>query len=965
MELSNVVDVILGNVPPPSKRSKRSNLSTTTSSASGDNDEDAPLRFDGDIGSITATAAQLRNGRTVDQLLERMSARDAALDPSGGGGSSFGKGRRPTKRKRGELQKAKHNVAEKKRRSEMNDAIDRIKVLLPQREETGVKATKVSVLLETADYIEKVQELCCRLAEENQTLSDENAHIKAQLSALRVADQWTEYSTVDGAGTGVSSLLEHRQQQQQSSGLGIAATALLTVLFFTFWGSFLNVFDVSDSEYGITRVLLSIPSQSTFITHAVHLITEGYRSLWNVICVFRFVFMLYLLSSWCIPVVQGDALDRASEAIRQIQGLRFTANGTTQRTIKLARRVAKLILRPVPKPSVSLYLGIVLQVFRFVCIQLWFGYWIEKFVLRLRGLADAAAKSFPVEAHAFHMLVDLSPRTDATFWYTVLYLYNDATVFPGDSPSEQLVRARIYKGISIRLRHQFNIVSRLFATHCDRVGTNILAEVMVKLGPVKSSPLIDPTFCGEPSSIDTASASSQSPSSPIDSTPTNAANGSVSSSAAAAATAQSSSRKYYEDDDDDDDNDDDYDDGVEQEEQDNDEQDDEDDDDYDDDDDDDDEHDIEEEQRAHMKNKVNKPSKSSSPTATAAPRNAADAEVQQWLQPLSSSPAVPRSQVSQNGTQQQQQQQQRHDPVAALPPPSFMGQITATVSGILSAVDAGDLARVEQLGLNIVGQINEAPAPPLNNGLPAELAERCAAFGRAQFHHIVAFAQYEQGRLDDALKTILKVLDDAPTESEMRISGLLSLAHLFVEQRKLNLAQRIIDDVRLKYSNFAIFASEKPRFMLLCAHYHAIRDEHTLAASALDSLQMLLQQRDLRFTELVLMELGAVVALDIWARLKNHHANDNTLKVAEARYKHFTNITAKAACTSGFFKPAALRIAAREAALTGDQDRASQLFGKCIQCSRDMGWEHSAKLAIAACEKLGVRLSAADVTIAI
>jgi len=73
----------------------------------------------------------------------------------------------------------------------MNDAIDKIKTLLPAElvppppVNGQAKPTKVAVLLEAADYIEKIQALCCNLAEENQRLQDQVATLQGEVTAIR------------------------------------------------------------------------------------------------------------------------------------------------------------------------------------------------------------------------------------------------------------------------------------------------------------------------------------------------------------------------------------------------------------------------------------------------------------------------------------------------------------------------------------------------------------------------------------------------------------------------------------------------------------------------------------------------------------------------------------------------------------------------------------------------------------
>src|SRR5690349_13927339 len=62
-------------------------------------------------------------------------------------------------------------MAEKRRRNDMNDAIDRLRALLPQQVTSEKLLTKVEVLLEAADHLTQVQNLCAKLIAENNSLT--------------------------------------------------------------------------------------------------------------------------------------------------------------------------------------------------------------------------------------------------------------------------------------------------------------------------------------------------------------------------------------------------------------------------------------------------------------------------------------------------------------------------------------------------------------------------------------------------------------------------------------------------------------------------------------------------------------------------------------------------------------------------------------------------------------------------
>jgi len=84
-----------------------------------------------------------------------------------------------------EVRKERHNMAEKRRRSDMNVAIDRLKGLLPQQVINDRRLTKVEVLCEVADHLMELQHLCTRLI-------TENTRLKAMLPGVKIEDVDTD-----------------------------------------------------------------------------------------------------------------------------------------------------------------------------------------------------------------------------------------------------------------------------------------------------------------------------------------------------------------------------------------------------------------------------------------------------------------------------------------------------------------------------------------------------------------------------------------------------------------------------------------------------------------------------------------------------------------------------------------------------------------------------------------------------
>eukprot|EP01089_Gocevia_fonbrunei_P012261 TRINITY_DN2846_c0_g1_i2.p1 TRINITY_DN2846_c0_g1~~TRINITY_DN2846_c0_g1_i2.p1 ORF type:complete len:307 (+),score=44.40 TRINITY_DN2846_c0_g1_i2:41-961(+) len=94
-------------------------------------------------------------------------------------GEKSGKNKRKRTEETAEVRKERHNQAEKKRRSDMNGAIQKLKNMLPEQITKDRRLTKVDILTETADHLTQVQNLCAKLLAENKQL-------KAQLQPMNI-----------------------------------------------------------------------------------------------------------------------------------------------------------------------------------------------------------------------------------------------------------------------------------------------------------------------------------------------------------------------------------------------------------------------------------------------------------------------------------------------------------------------------------------------------------------------------------------------------------------------------------------------------------------------------------------------------------------------------------------------------------------------------------------------------------
>jgi hypothetical protein len=111
----------------------------------------------------------------------------SAMHQRGGGFGSDDDdyGQSPGKRKLDDvMQRQQHSNREKKRRNEMNEAIEALKLLLPQSDKNRFRVTKVSVLNEAIEYIQRIKELCMILAKDKRELHDDNSRLHQQLASL-------------------------------------------------------------------------------------------------------------------------------------------------------------------------------------------------------------------------------------------------------------------------------------------------------------------------------------------------------------------------------------------------------------------------------------------------------------------------------------------------------------------------------------------------------------------------------------------------------------------------------------------------------------------------------------------------------------------------------------------------------------------------------------------------------------
>jgi hypothetical protein len=96
----------------------------------------------------------------------------------------------PKRKRDDKVQKQKHSNREKKRRMEMNEAIDRLKGSVPKSDKSNSSkpdrvGTKVNILNDAADYIEKLENILKNLEKEKQQLMEENHQMVMQMNRYK------------------------------------------------------------------------------------------------------------------------------------------------------------------------------------------------------------------------------------------------------------------------------------------------------------------------------------------------------------------------------------------------------------------------------------------------------------------------------------------------------------------------------------------------------------------------------------------------------------------------------------------------------------------------------------------------------------------------------------------------------------------------------------------------------------
>ena len=430
--------------------------------------EEVPGSEDPTTVGSSATPSRVRRSAALAARaikVEMMDSFEPAQDDDDGDALPGGSNR---KRKRGEQQKAKHNVAEKRRRVEMNDAMDRIKACLSQgQDESRVagSATKVSVLLETADHLENLQSENDRLKQHIHSLSTRVQLLEQEVAHYRGESTDDNTSLVSSPGT-------DSRSPRSRLAVSLTSATLLTILFCIVWTPAQDlVSSHMPATFALSRAILERAEASSyeFIWRFIHLITA------NVLPTISFfislLYTLYLYSALVRPIIRDKDLIAAHlETITAIHGARVHSGKTAwMKALKLS---SELGIKP-PSPLMSVP-HIVYEILRWVAVNLWFGVFSERAIYFLRGVSpDELDKNSELEVSVIQCLVELCPDADWSIAAVMIRALNICAIAPnrrfvnGESVVP-LYKVKLWAFGAQRLLTHFSWPYRLLAWYCAR-----------------------------------------------------------------------------------------------------------------------------------------------------------------------------------------------------------------------------------------------------------------------------------------------------------------------------------------------------------------------------------------------------------------------------------------------------------------------------------------------------------------
>lgn len=450
------------------------NIPSSSSPSSEDGHSTSPISASSTprVRRSAALAAKAIKDEMMDSFDSNGDDDDADVGP--GSGSN-------RKRKRGEQQKAKHNVAEKRRRIEMNDAMDRIKACLSQgdRAEDRPAITKVSILLETADHLEALQRENERLKQQLQSLSSRMQGLENEVSHYRGESTDDTTSLVSSPGND-----SHRSPRSRLA-VSLTSATLLTILFCLAWTPAQNMFQahLPDSVAHVSRSLMQHAEASSyeFVFRVLHLIAENV--LPTITFVISLLFTLYAYSVFIRPVISDKDLIAAHlETVTAIHSARVHGAKTAWlKAVKLSQDLG------MPAPSAWLSVPhIGYECLRWIAVHLWFGVFLERAVYFVRGVTpEELDKNCELEVSLAQCLLELCPDTDWGIAATMIRSLNMCAVAPNRRfvNGERVIplyKVKLWAFGAQRLLTHFSWPYRLLAWYCTRRMTKFSRNIDAK-----------------------------------------------------------------------------------------------------------------------------------------------------------------------------------------------------------------------------------------------------------------------------------------------------------------------------------------------------------------------------------------------------------------------------------------------------------------------------------------------------
>lgn len=349
-----------------------------------------------------------------------------------------GETRQQTKRKRREgsskeSQQEKHKSAEKKRRSDMNEVIDDLRTLLPIEKDS--KMTKLAVLHTSAEYLTRVQRLCVKLLKENKELKQQ---MGGNLSEEPEAKRQRTFG---------SSFQSHLMDGTRAVFLSLF---MLMVIYVPF-----SPEDLQATAAG-GRVILS--DDYTLLSFLNYSLSNYY--VWNFFRWFVFAFVslaVMSLGERTLPV-DSDEFRAGKKQVEKAEFHRLAGKFGVELEPVYREALDLLRQRPPAGPVVTFML------FSYECLRhflhrLWVGYYLERAMLRFKGVDEQYVLEVTKATKA---LIKLHQQPNMEWLYLTVRSINMAELFDLNDQVEDIKLAALF-----RIRGHTSLTFRLVSIYLN------------------------------------------------------------------------------------------------------------------------------------------------------------------------------------------------------------------------------------------------------------------------------------------------------------------------------------------------------------------------------------------------------------------------------------------------------------------------------------------------------------------